>query len=76
MSADSEEPIMNWDRIEGNWKQFKGKAKEQWGKLTDDELDAIAGQREMLSGKIQEQYGISKEQAERELADFERLYGR
>jgi uncharacterized protein YjbJ (UPF0337 family) len=67
---------MNWDRIEGNWKQFKGKAKQQWGKLTDDELDAIAGSREVLSGKIQEQYGISKEQAEQELADFERHYGR
>ena len=67
---------MNWDRIEGNWKQFKGKAKQQWSKLTDDELDAIAGSREVLSGKIQEQYGISKEQAEQELADFERHYGR
>jgi uncharacterized protein YjbJ (UPF0337 family) len=75
-SADSKEPIMNWDRIEGNWKQFKGNAKEQWGKLTDDELDAVAGRREVLSGKIQEQYGISKEQAEQELADFERQYGR
>jgi uncharacterized protein YjbJ (UPF0337 family) len=76
MSADNEETIMNWDRIEGNWKQLKGNAKEQWGKLTDDELDAIAGRREALSGKIQEQYGISKEQAEQELADFERQYGR
>ena len=52
---------MNWDRIEGNWKQFKGNAKRQWGKLTDDQLDVIAGKRDYLSGKIQEAYGITKE---------------
>jgi uncharacterized protein YjbJ (UPF0337 family) len=45
---------MNWDRIEGNWKQFKGSVKEQWGKLTDDQLDVIAGKRDHLTGKIQE----------------------
>ena len=48
---------MDWDRIEGNWKQFKGKVKEQWGKLTDDEIDEIAGRRDQLEGKIQERYG-------------------
>ena len=53
---------MNWDRIEGNWKQFKGNVKEQWGKLTDDQLDVIAGKRDQLTGKIQESYGISKEE--------------
>jgi uncharacterized protein YjbJ (UPF0337 family) len=69
------ESTTNWDRIEGNWKQLKGNAKEQWGKLTDDELDAIAGRRDQLSVKIQEQYGISKDQAERELRDFEKRLG-
>ena len=53
---------MNWDRIEGGWLQFKGKIKEQWGKLTDDEIDEIAGRRDQLEGKIQERYGIAKDQ--------------
>src|SRR3989304_3187616 len=53
---------MNWDRGSGHWKQFKGKVKEQWGKLTDDEIDQIAGNREQLEGKIQERYGIAKDQ--------------
>jgi uncharacterized protein YjbJ (UPF0337 family) len=61
---------MNWDRIEGNWKQFKGKVKEQWGKLADSDLDLIEGKRDQLVGKIQEQYGISKDEAERQVADF------
>ena len=51
---------MNWDRIEGNWKQIKGKAHQQWGKLTDDQLEEIRGDREMLTGKVQELYGITK----------------
>ena len=55
---------MNWDRIEGNWKQFKGKIHQQWGKLTDDDLDMIDGRREELAGKIQEAYGVSKDEAE------------
>lgn len=63
---------MNWDQIEGNWKQFRGKALEQWGKLTDDELDKINGRREMLSGRIQELYGVSKEEAEKQIQRFER----
>ena len=58
---------MNWDTVKGDWKQFSGKVKEQWGKLTDDELDVIAGKRDQLAGKIQEQYGYSKERAEEEL---------
>ena len=62
---------MNWDIVEGNWKQFKGKAKEQWGKLTDDELDVIAGKRDQLSGRVQEAYGVSKEEAEKQIRDFE-----
>ncbi|MCB2002718.1 MAG: CsbD family protein [Rhodoferax sp.] len=58
---------MNWDRIEGNWKQLTGKAKVQWGKLTDDDLDVIAGRREQLSGKLQERYGIAKDEAEKQI---------
>jgi uncharacterized protein YjbJ (UPF0337 family) len=61
---------MNWDRIEGNWKQMKGKVKEQWGNLTDDQLDVIAGKRDQLVGKIQEQYGISKDEAEKQVDRF------
>jgi uncharacterized protein YjbJ (UPF0337 family) len=63
-----EEKTMNHDRMEGNWRQFKGKVKEQWGKLTDDDLDVIAGKREQLLGKIQERHGISKEEAEKQVA--------
>jgi len=63
---------MNWDRIEGNWKQVVGKAKAQWGKLTDDDLDVVAGRREQLAGKIQERYGIAKDEAERQVSDWER----
>jgi uncharacterized protein YjbJ (UPF0337 family) len=65
---------MNWDRIEGNWKQLKGKAKQQWGKLTDDQLDIIAGSRDQLAGRIQEEYGISKDEADKQLNDFETRY--
>jgi len=64
---------MNWDIAEGNWKQFKGNVKERWGKLTDDLLDAIAGKRDHLAGKIQEAYGISKDQAEVHIKRFEEL---
>lgn len=62
---------MNWDRIKGNWKQFKGQIRQQWGRLTDDDLDVIAGQREVLSGRIQETYGISQDEAERQIRSFE-----
>ena len=55
---------MNWDTIEGNWKQFKGKALVQWGKLTDDDLDVVAGRRDQLSGLLQERYGHTKDDAE------------
>jgi uncharacterized protein YjbJ (UPF0337 family) len=60
-----------WDRIEGSWKQLTGKAKEQWGKLTDDDLTEIAGKRDQLSGKIQERYGYAKDKAEEEIRAFE-----
>jgi uncharacterized protein YjbJ (UPF0337 family) len=58
---------MNTDTIQGNWKQLKGRIKEQWGKLTDDDLTVINGQKDQLVGKLQERYGYSKEQAEREI---------
>ncbi|HSD39080.1 MAG TPA: CsbD family protein [Rhodocyclaceae bacterium] len=62
---------MNWDIIEGNWKQYKGKVKAQWGKLTDDHLDVIAGRRTELAGKIQEAYGVSRDDAEKQISSFE-----
>jgi uncharacterized protein YjbJ (UPF0337 family) len=62
---------MNWDRIEGNWKQFKGNAKQQWGRLTDEQLDVVAGKRESLAGKIQETYGLSKDETEKQLSAWE-----
>ena len=63
---------MNWDKISGQWKQYKGKAKEKWGKLTDDEIDVIQGKREQLVGKIQERYGIAKDQAEKDVDTWAR----
>lgn len=65
---------MNWDRIEGNWKQLTGQAKRQWGKLTDDDLTVAAGHRDKLSGRIQERYGIAKDEADRQLNDWESSY--
>jgi len=62
---------MNWVRIQGNWKQVVGKAKAQWGKLTDDDLDVVAGRREQLAGKIQERYGIAKDEVDKQIADWE-----
>jgi len=58
---------MNWDRIEGQWKQFKGQAQQRWGKLTDDDWDVIQGKREELVGKVQSLYGKKKDDAEREV---------
>ena len=58
---------MDWDRIQGNWKQFKGRAKEKWGNLTDDDLDRVAGQREQLEGIIQKRYGIAKDQVRKDV---------
>lgn len=64
--------MMNKDEIGGNWKQLKGKAKEKWGKLTDDDMTVIEGKRDQLVGKIQERYGYAKDQAEKEVSDWER----
>jgi len=63
---------MNWDTLKGEWKQFKGKVKEAWGKLTDDDLDVIAGKRDQLLGVVQKRYGIAREEAERQVQQFER----
>jgi uncharacterized protein YjbJ (UPF0337 family) len=62
---------MNWDRMAGNWKQAQGKVKEQWGKLTDDDLDTIGGKRDQLVGKIQNSYGIGKDEAEKQIGEWE-----
>jgi len=61
---------MNWDQLEGKWKQYKGQAREKWGKLTDDDLHIIGGRREQLIGRLQERYGIAKEVAAREADEF------
>ncbi len=61
---------MNWDRVEGQWKQMKGQVKTKWGKLTDDDLDVIAGQKDQLVGKIQEKYGIEKDAAQRQVDEW------
>ena len=63
---------MNWDRVEGNWVEFKGKVRERWGKLTDDDLDVIAGKREQLIGVLQQRYGYARDALEREVRDFEK----
>lgn len=62
---------MNWDIIEGKWSQFKGEAQSKWGKLTDDDLDVIAGKQEKLVGRLQERYGYSKEKAEQAVDDWQ-----
>jgi uncharacterized protein YjbJ (UPF0337 family) len=66
------QPSGLWDRIAGNWKQFKGEVRKQWGDLTDDELEQIHGQRDVLVGKVQERYGIAKDEAARQVDEWER----
>jgi uncharacterized protein YjbJ (UPF0337 family) len=63
-------PPMNWDTIRGNWKQFSGKLKSKWAKLTHDDWSTIAGKRDQLLGKLQEKYGYQKDRAEKEVDDF------
>jgi uncharacterized protein YjbJ (UPF0337 family) len=63
---------MDWERISGNWTQWKGRIQERWGRLTDDHLDVIAGRREMLARRIEEIYGLSREETERQLRNWER----
>jgi uncharacterized protein YjbJ (UPF0337 family) len=66
---------MNWDTVKGDWKQFQGKVKEQWGKLTDDDLSRIEGRRDQLTGAIQKRYGIEKDEAEKQVSAFEHECG-
>lgn len=61
---------MNWDRIEGQWKQHQGAVREKWGKLTDDDVDQIGGKKDKLVGKLQERYGIERDQAERDVDEW------
>jgi uncharacterized protein YjbJ (UPF0337 family) len=61
---------MNWDRIEGNWKQIKGQVHQKWGKLTNDDLEVIQGKRTELSGRLQQRYGLAKDEAERQIEDW------
>jgi uncharacterized protein YjbJ (UPF0337 family) len=62
---------MNQDRIQGRWKQLKGKVKEQWGQLTEDDLDVIAGRRDQLLGRIQQRHGVARDEADRQVTDWE-----
>jgi uncharacterized protein YjbJ (UPF0337 family) len=64
------ECVMDWNRVEGNWKQVKGKIKEKWGRLTDDDLDVIKGRRDQLEGKIQDRYGLAKDQVQKDVDDW------
>jgi uncharacterized protein YjbJ (UPF0337 family) len=61
---------MNWDRIEGNWKQFRGKVQQKWGDLTNDDITVVEGNRKELAGRLQERYGIAKDEAERQIDDW------
>lgn len=61
---------MNWDRIEGNWKQFKGEVQVKWGKLTNDDMDVVAGNREKLVGKLQERYGKERDEIEKDVDNW------
>lgn len=64
---------MNWDVIQGNWAQYKGQVKAQWGKLTNDHIDVIAGKREKLTGQLQASYGIAKDEADKQVAAFQKF---
>jgi uncharacterized protein YjbJ (UPF0337 family) len=68
--AETLEDMMDWNRVEGNWKQVKGKVKEKWGQLTDDDLDRVNGKRDQLEGKIQERYGIAKDMVRKDVDDW------
>jgi uncharacterized protein YjbJ (UPF0337 family) len=65
-----EEESMNWDQVEGKWKEYSGKIKEKWGKLTDDDLTVISGKKDQLVGKLQQRYGMAKDQAEKQVDEF------
>ena len=61
---------MDWNWVEGNWKQMKGKVKDKWGRLTEDDLDVVAGKRDQLEGRIQERYGYEKDRVRKEVDDW------
>ncbi len=61
---------MNWDQIEGQWKDLKGSIRQKWGKLTDDDFESIAGKKDRLLGKLQQHYGLEKDRAEKDLNSF------
>jgi uncharacterized protein YjbJ (UPF0337 family) len=63
--------FMNWDQVAGNWKQLKGKIREQWGELTDDELETVRGRRDQFEGLLQQKFGLAKEEAKRQIDEFE-----
>jgi uncharacterized protein YjbJ (UPF0337 family) len=63
---------MNWDTVEGTWLQLRGKVKERWGKLTNDDLDVISGKRDELLGRIQQRYGVARDEADKQLKEWER----
>lgn len=63
---------MNWDELAGNWKQKQGKVREEWGRLTDSDLEKIAGKRDQLIGRIQEVYGLGRDKAEKQVSDWEK----
>ncbi|GLK84964.1 hypothetical protein GCM10017653_30340 [Ancylobacter defluvii] len=73
-NVSTEMNAMNWDRIEGNWKQIKGQVRQQWGKLTDDDLDRLHGKREELEGVLQERYGLAKDEAKRQVDEWSGRY--
>jgi len=62
---------MNWDTVKGDWKRFKGKVREQWGELTDDEIDQVHGRREQLEGLLQKKFGLAKDEVKRQVDRFE-----
>ncbi len=62
---------MNWNQIEGNWKEFSGQIKSQWGKLTDDDLTEAAGKRDKIVGAVQKRYGVAQQEAEKQVRKFE-----
>jgi len=73
LSLIKETSLMNEDRMEGKWKQMKGALKSRWGKLTDDDLDVIEGQKDQLVGKVQERYGIAKDEAQKQVDEWNRV---
>jgi uncharacterized protein YjbJ (UPF0337 family) len=70
--AQAADILPNWEQVEGNWNQFAGKVKQRWGKLTEDDITVINGKRQELIGRVQERYGIAKQEAERQVRDWER----